>query len=142
MTWDFVEQNTFSLVFPSQKLYFYPDLSIELKVAMLLENPKTGTLGIVYESAISEKTVPTFFFTKKKCSKMKLHELYIDGKKKCQSFARHGSENGRKSHILYTRDFNWMFQVEIDPLARIANSYYTAVKNDVRYVNKAAIAVF
>ena len=26
--------------------------------------------------------------------------------------------------------------------ARIANSYYTAVKNDVRYVNKAAIAVF
>ena len=60
------------------------------QVAMLLENPKTGTLGIVYESAISEKTVPTFFFAKKKCSKMKLHELYIDGKKKCQSFARHG----------------------------------------------------
>lgn len=109
---------------------------------MLLENPKTGTLGIVYESAISEKTVPTFFFAKKKCSKMKLHELYIDGKKKCQSFARHGSENGRKSHILYTSDFNWLFQGEIDPLARIANSYYTAVKNDVRYVNKAAIAVF
>ena len=64
---------------------------------MLLENPKTGTLGIVYESAISAK---------KKFSKMKLHELYIDGKKKCQSFARHGSENGRKSHILYTSDFN------------------------------------
>ena len=52
------------------------------------------------------KSVPTFFFCKEKCSKMKLHELYIDGKKKCQSFARHGSENGRKSHILYTRDFN------------------------------------
>ena len=69
---------------------------------MLLENPKTGTLGIVYESAISEKTVPS----RKKCSKTKLHELYIDGKKKCQSFARHGSENGRKSHILYTSDFN------------------------------------
>ena len=32
MTWDFVEQNTFSLVFPSQKLYFYPDLSIELEL--------------------------------------------------------------------------------------------------------------
>ena len=32
MTWDFVEQNTFSVVFPSQKLYFYPDLSIELKL--------------------------------------------------------------------------------------------------------------
>ena len=111
-------------------------------VAMLLENPKTGTLGIVYESAISEKTVPIFFFAKKKCSKMKLHDLYIDGKKKCQSFARHGSENGRKSHILYTSDFNWLFQGEIYPLARIANSYYTAVKNDVRYVNKAAIAVF
>ena len=62
---------------------------------MLLENPKTGTLGIVYESAISEKTVPMFFFAKKNCSKMKLHDLYIDGKKKCQSFARHGGE----SHI-------------------------------------------
>ena len=111
-------------------------------VSMLLENPKTGTLGIVYESAISEKTVPIFFFAKKKCSKMKLHDLYIDGKKKCQSFARHGSVNGRKSHILYTSDFNWLFQSEIYPLARIANSYYTAVKNDVRYVNKAAIAVF
>ena len=62
---------------------------------MLLENPKTGTLGIVYESAISKKTVLTFFFAKKKSSKTKLHEkLYIDGKKKCQSFARHGSENG------------------------------------------------
>ena len=73
---------------------------------------------------------------------MKLHELYIDRKKKCQSFARHWSENGRKWHILYTSDFNWLFQGEIDPLARIANSYYTAVKNDVRYVNKAAIAVF
>ena len=73
---------------------------------MLLENPKTGTLGIVYESAISEKTVPTFFFAKKKCSKTKWHELYVDGKKKCQSFARHGSENGRKSHILYISDFN------------------------------------
>ena len=109
---------------------------------MHLENPKTGTLGIVYESAISEKTVPTFFFAKKKCSKMELHELYIDGKKKCQSFARHGSENGRKSHILYTSDFNWLFQGEIDPLARIAYSYFTAVKNDVRCVNKAAIAVF
>ena len=72
---------------------------------MLLENPKTGTLGIVYESAISEKMVPTFFFAKKKCSKMKLHELYIDGKKKWQSFARHGSENGNKSHILFTSDF-------------------------------------
>ena len=72
---------------------------------LFLENPKTGTLGIVYESAISEKTVPTFFFAKNKCSKMKLHELYIDGKKECQSFARHGSENGRKSHILYTSDF-------------------------------------
>ena len=104
MTWDFVEQNTFSVVFPSQKLYFYPDLSIE--VAMLLENPKTGALGIVNESAISEKTVPIFFFAKKKCFKMKLHELYIDGKKKCQSFARHGSEKGRESHILYTSDFN------------------------------------
>ena len=32
MTWDFVDQNTFSLVFPSQKLYFYPDLSIDLKL--------------------------------------------------------------------------------------------------------------
>ena len=73
---------------------------------MLLENPKTGTLGIVNESAISEKTVPSFFFEKKKCSKTKLHELYIDGKKKRQSFARHGSENGRKTHILYTSDFN------------------------------------
>ena len=109
---------------------------------MHLENPKTGTLGIVYESAISEKTVPTFFFAKKKCSKMKLHELYIDGKKKCQSFARQGSENGRKSHILDTSDFNWLFQGEIDPLARIANSNFTAVKNDVRCVNKVAIAVF
>ena len=26
--------------------------------------------------------------------------------------------------------------------SRESNSYYTAVKNDVRYVNKAAIAVF
>ena len=109
---------------------------------MLLENPKTGTLGIVYEPAISKKTVPTFFFAKKKCSKMKLHQLYIDGKKKCQSFARHGSENGRKSHILYTSDFNWLFQGELDLLARIANSCYTAVKNDVRCVNQAAIAIF
>ena len=32
---------------------------------MLLENPKTGTLGIVYESAISEKTVPTSFLQRK-----------------------------------------------------------------------------
>ena len=32
---------------------------------MLLVNSKIGTLGIVYESAISEKTVPTFFFAKK-----------------------------------------------------------------------------
>ena len=109
---------------------------------MLLENPKTGTPGIVYESAISEKTVTTFFFAKKKCSKMKLHEIYIDGKKECHSFARHGSENGRKSHILNTSDFNWLFKGEIDPLARIANSRYTAVKNDVRCVNKAAIAMF
>ena len=109
---------------------------------MLLENPNTGTLGIVYKSAISEKTASTFFFAKKKCCKMKLHELYIDGKKKCQSFARHGSENGSKSHILYTSDFNRPFQGEIDPLARIANSYYKAVKNDVRYVNKAAIAIY
>ena len=70
---------------------------------MLLENHKTGTLGIVYESAISEKTVPTFYFAKKECSKMKLH---INAKKKCQSFARYGSENGKKSHILYTSDFN------------------------------------
>ena len=69
MTSDFVEQNTFSVVFASQKLYFYPDLSIE-QVAMHLENPKTGILGIVYESPISEKTVLTFFFAKKKCSKM------------------------------------------------------------------------
>ena len=53
-----------------------------------------------------------------------------------------GQKMGEKSHILYTSDFNWLFQGEIDPLARIANSYYTAVKNDVRYVNKAAIAVF
>ena len=76
---------------------------------------------------------------------MKLHDLYIDGKKKCQSFARHGSENGSDFNdlaILNTSDFNWLFQGEIYPLARIANSYYTAVKNDVRYVNKAAIAVF
>ena len=109
---------------------------------MLLENPKTGTLSIVYESAISEKTEPTLFFAKKNCYKTKLHELYIDGKKKCQSFARHGSKNGRKSHILYTSDFNRLFQGEIDPLARIANSCYTAVKNDVRCVNKVAIAVF
>ena len=109
---------------------------------MLLENPKTGTLGIVYESAISEKTVRTFFYAKKKCSKTKWHELYIDGKKKCQSFMRHGSENGKKSHILYASDFNWLFQGEIDPLARIANPCYTAVKNYVRCVNKAAIAIF
>ena len=33
---------------------------------MLLENPKIGTLGIVYESAISEKTVPYFLFCKEK----------------------------------------------------------------------------
>ena len=84
MTWDFVEQNTFSVVFPSQKLYFYPDLSIELKLQCFWKTLKLA----------------------KKCSKMKLHELYIDGKKKCQSFARHGSEKGRKSHILYTSDFN------------------------------------
>ena len=32
MTWDFVEQNTFSLVFPSQKFHFYLDLSIKLKL--------------------------------------------------------------------------------------------------------------
>ena len=74
------------VVFPSQKLYFYPDLSIELKLQCFWKTLKPGTLGTVYESAISEKTVPTFFFATKKCSKMKLHELYIDGKKKCQSF--------------------------------------------------------
>ena len=33
---------------------------------MLLENPKTGALGIVNVSAISEKSVPIFFFCKEK----------------------------------------------------------------------------
>ena len=61
---------------------------------MHLENPKTGTLRIVYESPISEKTVLTFFFAKKKCSKMKLHELYIDGKKKCQILRDMGQKMG------------------------------------------------
>ena len=73
---------------------------------------------------------------------MKLHELYIDGKKKCRSFARDGSENGRKSHILYTSDFNLLFLGEIDPLTRLAISLHTAVKNDVRCAEKAAIVVF
>ena len=41
-----------------------------------------------------------------------------------------------------TSDFKRLFQGEIDPLARIVNSYCTAVKNDVRCVNKEAIAVF
>ena len=33
---------------------------------MLLENPKSGTLGIVYESAISEKNGTCFLFCKEK----------------------------------------------------------------------------
>ena len=61
MAWDFVEQNTFFVVFPSQKLYFYPDLSIELKLQCFWK-----TLKLARESAISEKTVPTFFFCKEK----------------------------------------------------------------------------
>ena len=70
---------------------------------MLLENPKTGALGIVNESAISEKTVPIFFFAKKKCSKMKLHELYIDGKKKCQ-FCETWVRKGEKvAYFVYKR---------------------------------------
>ena len=91
---------------------------------MFLENPKTGTLGIVHESAISEKTVPVFFFAKKKCYKTKLHELYIAGK------------------ILYTSDFNLLFFGEIDPPTRLAISLHTAVKNEVRCAEKTAIAVF
>ena len=40
MTWDFVEQNTFSVVCPSKKLYFYPDLSIELKLQCIWKTLK------------------------------------------------------------------------------------------------------
>ena len=98
MTWDFVEQNAFSLIFSSQKLYIYPDLSIEFKLQCFWKTLKLA------HSALSTsrpflRTRYLLFLAKKKCSKTKLHELYIDGKKKCQSFARHGSENGRKSHI-------------------------------------------
>ena len=40
MTWDFVEKNIFSLVFPSQKLNFYPDLSIKLKLQCFRKTQK------------------------------------------------------------------------------------------------------
>ena len=62
---------------------------------MLLENPKTGTLNIVYESAISEKTVPVFFFLRRNCMNYTLMERRI------VKVLRHNPENGRKSHILY-----------------------------------------
>ena len=106
MTWDFVEQNTFSVIFPSQKLYFYPDLSIELKLQFFWKTLKLARSALSSSRPFLRRRYLLSFFAKKKCCKMKLHELYIDGKKKCQSFARHGSENGRKSHILYTSDFN------------------------------------
>ena len=104
MTWDFVKQNTFSVVFPSQKLYLYPDLSIELKLQCFWKTLKLARSALSTSRPFLRRRYLHSFLQRKKCSKMKLHELCIDGKKKCQSFARHWSENGRKSHILYTSD--------------------------------------
>ena len=142
MTWNFVEQNTFSPVFPSQKLYFYQDLSIELKLQCFWKTPKLARSALSTSRPFLRRRYLFSFFAKKKCSKTKLHELYIDGKKKCQGFARHGSRNGRKSHILYTSDFNLLFFGKINPPTRLAISLHTAVKNDVRCAEKAAIVVF
>ena len=68
---------------------------------MLLENPKTGTLGIVYKSAISEKTVPTFFFAKKKCSKMKLHDPYTSMERRNVKVLRDMGQKMGESRIFY-----------------------------------------
>ena len=56
----------------------------------------------------------------------------------CETWVR----KGRKSHILYTSEFNFLFFGEIDPPTRLAISLHTAVKNDVRCAEKAAIVVF
>ena len=105
MTWDFAEQNTFSLVFPSRKLYFYPNLSIEL-VAMLLENPKTGRLGIVYESAISEKTVLLSFLQRKKVLRRNCMN-YTSMERRNVKVLRDMGQKMKESRIfLYTSDCN------------------------------------
>ena len=131
MTWDFVEQNTFSLAFPSQNLIFIRIYRSKLS-CNAFGKPQNWHAQHCLRVGHFWEDGTCFLF-----SKTKLHELYIDGKKKCQDFETWARKWEKVAYFVYTSDINLLFFGEIDPPTRLAISLHTAVKNDVRCAEKA-----